>query len=161
MLTEKWIHRSHALASLLSDIPIDSILSSPLQRCIDTISPLADSHNIEIQIDTRLTEFYLGPMQWKSWNDVSSEYNYQLHDIHWEKQEDCEHMTEVMVRLKDFLRSLQKQYSDDSTVVICTHSWVILYLLSIIDDTPPKNWLNFLSSNSWLSHKDAYILRAF
>lgn len=158
-LTEYGKMRADKIWDLFSETQIDAIISSPFSRCIDTIIPLARNKNIPIQENILLREFYLGPMQDKSWYEVDTNYNRLLHDINAEKQENCEHMKEVTIRVTAFLSEILRTYNHEDTLVISTHSGVILYLLSIIDEIPAKNGLEFLPNNSGISHTDAYIFR--
>lgn len=41
---------------MLKEEKIDVIISSPLNRCLDTISETANVHDIEIEVDSRLRE---------------------------------------------------------------------------------------------------------
>lgn len=158
-LTSNGLKRAEIIADIFRDIKIDRIISSPFSRCLDTIAPLAKSKDQKIHENQLLREFYLGPMQGKSWDNVSREYNMLLHDTNAAPQEDCEHMTEVTARVSEFLEDLQSKCSDEINIVICTHSGVILYLLSVIDSVPAKNGLEFLPSNAGITKEDAYIFK--
>ncbi len=58
MLTPAGTERAEKIAQLFRDTPISAIYSSPLQRCVDTITPTAKSANIPMYQDDRLTESY-------------------------------------------------------------------------------------------------------
>lgn len=59
-LTELGKQQAQNLVEKLSSINPDSIYSSPFTRCIDTITPFAQSKNKEIIQDARLREIDFG-----------------------------------------------------------------------------------------------------
>ena len=48
--------QAHGLVTLLDDVPVARVVSSPLRRCRQTLEPLARAHRLPIEIDTRLSE---------------------------------------------------------------------------------------------------------
>ncbi|NOZ43944.1 MAG: histidine phosphatase family protein [bacterium] len=44
------------MAERYADTQVDVIYSSPLQRCLDTIRPLAESKGLEINQDAQITD---------------------------------------------------------------------------------------------------------
>lgn len=52
---------------------IDAIYSSPLQRCIDTISPLAKAKDVPVTIDNDLIEFQILSSQEKEVSDFDNQ----------------------------------------------------------------------------------------
>lgn len=65
----------------MHDEKVDIIYSSPLQRCLDTITPFAKKEDLEIYIDPRITENRFDCMQDISWED-KKELEKELHDWH-------------------------------------------------------------------------------
>lgn len=55
-LTDLGVQQAHKLADLLSNRPIDYIISSPYESAYQTIKPLADKIDVEIIVDERLAE---------------------------------------------------------------------------------------------------------
>ncbi len=47
---------AEALPALLAEHPIDRILSSPAQRCLDSVQPLATTRGLRVESDERLAE---------------------------------------------------------------------------------------------------------
>jgi isoleucyl-tRNA synthetase len=127
MLTETWIKRANLLADWLSEEQVDIIYSSPLQRCIDTISPLADKAWLEIRQDVRIIENRFDCMQGISWTDAEEGLQEDLHAWEWSKREWCEHMQEVYARSEEFLNEVVKQ-NPWKTIIICSHGWPLLHL---------------------------------
>ena len=76
-LNELGLQQAQAIADKLADTPVDVIYSSPLTRCIDTISPLATKLGQEIQTDERLREIDM-PGFWEQEFDCTTwRYNDQ------------------------------------------------------------------------------------
>ena len=59
----------------------DHIYSSPLERCIHTITPLSDKIGKKINIDERITENRVNHMQDRKWSEISTEEMDSLHSL--------------------------------------------------------------------------------
>ncbi|MFZ7946105.1 histidine phosphatase family protein [Neobacillus sp. 19] len=55
-LTDRGLKQAIGLCEFFSNIKIDRIISSPYKRAIESIQPLAKRLNIEVEIDSKLTE---------------------------------------------------------------------------------------------------------
>lgn len=55
-LTKKGEHQARGLAALLDDADVRLVLSSPALRCLDTVTPLAEKHNMDVGQTTVLAE---------------------------------------------------------------------------------------------------------
>ncbi len=64
-LNEVGRKQAQDLAERMKDIHLDLIISSPLQRAIDTAKAVNKYHNVPIQIDNRVIEEYYGKMEGK------------------------------------------------------------------------------------------------
>ena len=68
-LTERGLKQALDLSELFSEIKIDSIISSPYKRAIQSIQPLAKRLNVEIEIDSKLRERVLSTKSYSDWLD--------------------------------------------------------------------------------------------
>lgn len=68
-LAEEGRLQAEQLANLLGDRSIDSIVTSPYQRAISTIQPLAKRLTLPIQRDDRLSERILSANDLPDWMD--------------------------------------------------------------------------------------------
>lgn len=68
-LTEIGHAQSAALATLMADLPIDRILTSPYLRAQQTAQPLADRLNLPVEQDNRFGERVLSPTPRSDWFD--------------------------------------------------------------------------------------------
>lgn len=65
-LNERGQGQAQALADALKDVPIKAIYSSPLERAIETATPIATARNLELQIEPGLLETNVGKWQGRS-----------------------------------------------------------------------------------------------
>jgi len=158
MITQTWKQRAEIIPELLWSEKISAIYSSPLIRCIDTITPLANKIKQEIVIDDRIRENFLWPVQDKFWNEFSDDFLHEIHDINWEKHEWYEHMQEVYERVSAFIDSVVQTHKWE-TIVICSHWGPIKHMISYIDTWTPNGAPRELPKNTWITHEDTYILR--
>ena len=84
-------------------------------------------------------------MQAKSWKDVSSDFNKQLHDITSPVIDGCEHMTAVRLRLFSFIQEIFLKYKDKN-IVICSHAGPIIQM-SVLFGEKIENSLKNLPNN--------------
>ena len=68
-LTEKGFIQAEELSGFLSYIKVDRIISSPFLRATQTMNPLAENMNIEIEMDARLSERVLSSTFFPDWMD--------------------------------------------------------------------------------------------
>jgi broad specificity phosphatase PhoE len=55
-LSERGWRQAHGLAELLADAGITRLLTSPAQRCVETLIPLAEKLSLVVEPDERLAE---------------------------------------------------------------------------------------------------------
>lgn len=69
-LTELGHQQAQRLATQLSTIPLDTIVSSPYLRAMDTVAPLAQQFNLPVHKDERLIERVLCDTNEPNWRDM-------------------------------------------------------------------------------------------
>jgi len=70
-LNERGQKQAQALAEALKDVPLKAIYSSPLERALETASPIAESHKLKIFQEPDLMDTDLGKWEGKSWRVLS------------------------------------------------------------------------------------------
>jgi probable phosphoglycerate mutase len=65
-LNERGQSQAQALGDALKDVPIKAIYSSPLERAIETATPIATARGLEVQIEAGLIETNVGKWQGRS-----------------------------------------------------------------------------------------------
>jgi probable phosphomutase (TIGR03848 family) len=61
-LDEGGVAQAQALVGRLAQLPLAALVSSPLQRCQETVAPLAQARELEVTVDDRFVEVDYG--QW-------------------------------------------------------------------------------------------------
>ncbi|MFD2369162.1 histidine phosphatase family protein [Brevibacillus sp. GCM10020057] len=69
-LTELGVQQAERLAQFFSDKTVDLILSSPFERAVRTIQPLADKMGLDITLDARLAERVLADRDLPDWYEL-------------------------------------------------------------------------------------------
>ncbi len=113
-LTDAGQRQAEEFANAFRDTDIDAIYSSPLQRCVDTVTPLANVKNMSIQTDERLSEMSIPDIQDTPVNYRDRRWKYNPH-------EGGETPAEISERSMKFLREAIARHRGQ-TIVICTHS---------------------------------------
>ena len=65
-LNENGINQAHNLAEELSNFPIEAVYSSPLERAVETASPIAEAHQLDVINRQDLNEIDFGDWQNKT-----------------------------------------------------------------------------------------------
>ncbi|WP_420120584.1 MSMEG_4193 family putative phosphomutase [Nakamurella sp.] len=121
-----------ALAGRLSGIPIHRLVCSPMDRCRQTVAPLAAALGLEVETDDRLLEVDYG-----SWS--GRELKALLHEPLWRVVQahpsaavfpDGEGLAEMSARAVDGIRAIRRAATADTTVLVCSHGDVIKAILA-------------------------------
>ena len=130
------------LKTSLRDTKIDAIYSSPLQRCIDTISPIADMKNIPLIIDQDLIEAQVLSAQDKDSKILEHQLRTTSTVIEWD-----ESLEDLLNRTETFLRKVVSE-NPGKTIVICSHFATIAALKKCLHNFDwDKEWMNFAPAN--------------
>ncbi|MFD1851747.1 histidine phosphatase family protein [Oceanobacillus bengalensis] len=146
-LTERGIKQANELSNFLSDIKVDRIISSPFLRAVQTIKPFAKNKNMEIEVDSRLSERVLSTNHFPDWLD-KLEATFSHMDL---KYEGGESSNEAMNRITEVVNDIVASPSENTVIV--AHGGIISLLLNHYD----KNF----GFEQWksLSNPDVYLLR--
>lgn len=146
-LTEKGFAQANELSDFLSAIKVDRVISSPFLRAIQTIKPFAENKNIEIEMDSRLTERILSSTLFPDWMDkLEATFN----DMN-VKYEGGESSHEAMNRIVEVANHILS--SDSENTIIVAHGVILSLLLNRYDKNFGfEQWKN-------LSNPDVYVLR--
>lgn len=111
-LTQQWRQQAESLIEELKDQNITAIYSSPLQRCVDTVKPLAESKWLEINqkqafMEIRSIELQDSPFDCK---------NFKLENWYG----NGEKIIDVQKRVNDELEKIIERHNWE-TIVICGH----------------------------------------
>lgn len=112
MLTEVWKNQAQEIAKIFKNEEIHAVYASPLQRCIDTITPLAESKKLEIIKDESFIEIQSPDIQDKVFS--CKEYKWE----NW--YGGGEKIIEVDARVRSGLEKIIENHPEQ-TVVVCAH----------------------------------------
>ena len=72
-LDDRGTKQAAALAERLQQVPFTAVVSSPLDRCLDTVAPILAGRDTELQVDERLGECHYGDWTGKALKDLAKE----------------------------------------------------------------------------------------
>lgn len=147
-LTEKGYKQAVELSTFFSGKQIERIITSPFKRAIESIQPLANSLNIEIEQDNRLSERILSEKNLPDWSEKLHR-TFLDHDL---KFEGGESSLDAMKRIVELVEEILKDKSDQ--IVIVTHGNLMSLLLNYFNT-------NF-GFNDWknLSNPDVFLIES-
>lgn len=146
-LTEEGFKQAVDLASFFSNIKVDRIISSPYERAIQSIEPLAKQLNIEVEIDGKLTERVLSTNDISDWKE---KLKTTFEDVKL-KFEGGESSQEAQKRI---LNVVERIFDDPSeNTIIVTHGNLMSLLLN--------NYNKSFDFDDWqdLKTPDIYVLK--
>jgi len=121
-----------ALAARLAPVPLDAIITSPLERCrqtADAIAAARNGHPLAVQEDERLAEVRYGDWTGKSLKRLAREPLWRVVQAHPSGAafpgEDGESMPDVQHRAVGAIRDWNARLGRDATYLICSHGDVI------------------------------------
>lgn len=140
-LNSKGNNQARALALALKDETITAIYSSPLERAIETACHIGRFHpSTPLIKESGLVEMDLGDfegMEAQRWAIEQTDFR-----AVWEKSPAAlampggESLKDVQQRAVKTLKRISEPYDSDSTLLICSHNFVIVSLLCFASKTP-------------------------
>lgn len=129
-LTEKWINQAKkAWEKLrLSNTKIDIIISSPLIRALDTAKYIASEiwYNGEIILEEWLKEQDYSDFEWRSHQDIATEYNIDVNDKkelrRIFKSSKVENYFQFQTRVENTLNDILEKYKWKN-ILLVWHAW--------------------------------------
>lgn len=117
-LSEKGIEDAKELRTLVKEIGIDVVISSPLRRTVDTAKIITDG-NFPINTDDRLIERNWGLCEGVSVDLVDNVkyWNFYINT----NENEIERVQDLMKRVSEFIEDIKARYSDKKVLVV-THS---------------------------------------
>src|SRR6478752_4750191 len=81
-LSEKGRRAAQALGNRLESVPIDRVISSPLERAQETARLIVGDRSVDVEVDERMIEFDYGGWEGMTTHDVSTKLpdEYALYD---------------------------------------------------------------------------------
>ncbi|MEH7225360.1 histidine phosphatase family protein [Bacillus sp. JJ1566] len=146
-LTEKGQNQAVELAAFFNDRKVDRIISSPFNRAIQTIQPLANELNVEIETNQQLAERVLSSTNMPDWFE-KLRATYEDFDLIYEGGESSREAANRIIEVVDDVLK-----SDAEHTIIVTHGGLMSLLLNHYNKSFGfEQWVT-------LSNPDVYILK--
>jgi probable phosphoglycerate mutase len=127
-LDERGRTQAAALAEALRELPLTAIVSSPLERCVETASALlddrtSDGHPLGLELDQRLGEVRFGEWTGRSLRDVAKEPLWKVVQAHPSAAvfPAGESLRDVQARAVAAIRDWNVRLGPDAVYVACSH----------------------------------------
>jgi probable phosphomutase (TIGR03848 family) len=128
-LHEDGVKQADALAERLAKVPLQAVVSSPLERCRETVAPLLDTRELELTIDDRFGEVRYGDWTGVELKKLAKDPLWPVVQSHPSGMtfpgEGGEAMAEMQHRAVSAVRDWNKTLGPDATYLVCSHGDVI------------------------------------
>lgn len=149
------IQQSKELAQTLGHLPIAKVFVSPLQRCLETISPWLSRHGtgVPVQSEPRIIEPDYGIWSGRKLSELSLEPLWKdvQHNPELVRFPQGERFADVWERVRSFYLSLREISDETSNFIIVSHGDIIKFLIANILKIDFKNFQSLVVEPASLS----------
>jgi probable phosphomutase (TIGR03848 family) len=128
-LDERGLKQAAAVAERLRPVPFDAVVSSPLDRCLDTAAVIADGRTLEVQVDDRLGECRYGDWTGRPLKELAKEPLWKVVQAHPSAVvfpgPEGEPLRETQNRAVAAVRDWNAKLGAEATWLACSHGDVI------------------------------------
>jgi probable phosphomutase (TIGR03848 family) len=128
-LHEDGIRQAEALAERLAKVPLGAVVSSPLDRCRETVAPLLAQRELELTIDDRFGEVKYGDWTGVELKKLAKDPLWPVVQSHPSGMtfpgDGGESMAGMQHRAVEAVRDWNKTLGEDATYLVCSHGDVI------------------------------------
>ncbi|MBT2389375.1 MSMEG_4193 family putative phosphomutase [Streptomyces sp. ISL-1] len=136
-LDERGAAQAAALPGRLADVPVAAVVSSPLERCLQTMQPLLDARpGLELQSDERIGECHYGDWSGRKLAELADEPLMEVVQRHPSAAAfpGGESMRAMQARAVDAVREwnarIDAAHGEDAAYVMCSHGDIIKSLVA-------------------------------
>ncbi len=131
-LNDKGAGQAAALAERLAPVPLDAIVSSPLERCQETAAALAGGRPLTVQTDDRLGECRYGDWTGQELKKLAKDPLWRQVQAHPSAVTfpGGESLRDTQDRAVNAIREWNAKLGPDATYVACSHGDVIKAILA-------------------------------
>ncbi|MEV7866926.1 histidine phosphatase family protein [Streptomyces sp. NPDC088124] len=136
-LDERGAAQAAALPGRLADIPLAAVVSSPLQRCRETLQPLLDARpGLAVQTDDRIGECHYGDWSGRKLAELADEPLMKVVQQHPSAAvfPGGESMAAMQARAVEAVREwnarIDAEHGEDAVVLMCSHGDIIKALVA-------------------------------
>jgi broad specificity phosphatase PhoE len=168
VLTTLGHEQAAAAAPVLAALGPDRIVSSDLQRAVDTAEVVGTACGLPVKFDARLRETHLGEWQGRTVAEIDRDYPGAI--AAWRSDPDWappggESRVAVVARSRPLVDELDVEFADgdtSSTVLLVAHGGLIAGLVTGLMELPTEVWPSFggLGNCRWavLARRDGHSL---
>lgn len=131
-------------ATVARRFKVDAVLTSPMQRCRDTGSAIADACGVAGTVLPGIDDFDYGQWQWKTHAETQAEFPREFalwkRAPQWMRFPGGESLQDVASRTADVLRGLQDPYHGETVVLVAHDSVNRIVLLQALDMPLSAYW---------------------
>jgi len=120
-LNERGREQAEALAKALAEVPIKAIYSSPLERAVETATPIATAHRLEVQVEAGLLESDVGKWQGRPWKSIRLMKAWKIvqHSPSRFRFPEGESFPEMQTRIVTALERIIKKHHKPQEIIAC------------------------------------------
>src|ERR1700712_907184 len=124
--------QAEAVAARLTGITLDALVSSPMDRCQQTVAPLAAATGMTVRIEPALAEVDYGDWTGRALKDLGGEDLWRTVQAHPSAAvfPGGEGLAAVGVRAVAAIRGLVREFGPEAVVLVCSHGDVIKSILA-------------------------------
>ena len=143
-LNKEGVKQAKRVASKLSKIKADYIVSSPLKRALHTASIISKKQQSGVITDKHLMEksegLWEGKSYWEVRRDDLKNYKQWLKDPYRNKPPKGESVLDLDKRVKKFYKTVMKKYLGKNIIVVCHSGPIRLFILHLLKANINKFW---------------------
>ena len=128
-LDERGTKQAEAVAERLRPLPFDAVVSSPLDRCLDTVTAILDGRAQELQVDERLGECRYGDWTGRPLKELAKDPLWKVVQAHPSAVvfpgPEGEALRDTQARAVSAVRDWNSRLGPDATWLACSHGDVI------------------------------------
>jgi len=141
-LSPEGVREAEEAAAALAGVKLAEVLSSPLQRAIQSAEIIGEQAGIQVARDPRLIDFQLGKWTGMTYAEVTESEEYQrfLRQPQSERIPGGESLDDIRRRAVAAVEQALRDSPSGDAVAIVTHAGIIRVLLSHYMGSPPANY---------------------
>ena len=131
-LDDHGLQQADGISDRLAGTRFDRLISSPLERCRQTVAPFATASGLEVEIDEHFIEVDYGQWSGSALKDLAQESLWRTVQQHPSAAvfPGGEGLADVSARAAAGIRAIRSAATTDQTVLICSHGDVIKAILA-------------------------------
>jgi len=141
-LSDEGLAHAERAARAMAGLSLGEIISSPLQRAVQTANIIGEQFGIEVARDPRLTDFDVGGWAGMAVEDIAqtAEYKAFVENPTAERIPGGENLEEVRERAVAAIEQALEDNPSGAAIAVVTHAGVIRVLLAHYLGSPPANY---------------------